>query len=573
MKKKQAPADIFDSVTDYAQSVVNGDIIAGPHVRDACKRHLDDLIKAPKRGFFFNVELAEYVIGFFKHVLKLNGGDFEGVPYEPLPWQCFVIGSLFGWIDENGYRRFRVSFIETGKGSGKSPLAAGIGMYGLIADNENRAEVYAAAAKKDQAMILFRDAVAMVDLSPDLHKRIVQSGAGQNVWNLAYLEKGSFFRPISADQGQSGPRPHISLLDEIHEHKNGNVVKMLRAGTKGRKQALMFMITNSGHDKTTICWDYHDYGAKVAAGQIQDDAFFSYICALDEDDDPINDESCWPKANPSLGITIPHKYLRELVNQARGMPSAESEVRRLNFCQWVGAENPWISSDVWFNAQEEIAPELLKGRACHGGLDLSSTQDLTSLVLEFEPTEQDPVYRYLHYFWLPSEGLKAKSDADNVDYLAWEKAGYLETTPGKAISKLFVIARLAEITQQFDLKMVGYDRWRIEDLKQMLLDEGIDIPLMGYGQGFKDMAPALDEFERVLLNDECKHSVNPVMTWCAANAVIDTDPAGNRKVTKSKATGRVDGVVAGLMATGTRLKMSTEETQNIDDFINNMISA
>ena len=180
--------------------------------------------------------LAVGLFGFYRDVLKLNGGDFEGVPFHLLEWQAFIVGSLFGWKTEDGYRRFRVAYIETGKGSGKSPLAAGVGLYGLTADNEARAEVYAAATKKDQAMILFRDAVAMVQQSDALTSRIRTSGTGQNIWNLAYLKKGSFFRPISADDGASGPRPHVALLDEIHEHKNGSIVEMMRAGTKAERK-------------------------------------------------------------------------------------------------------------------------------------------------------------------------------------------------------------------------------------------------------------------------------------------------------------------------------------------------
>ena len=352
--RNQATPISRDPVTRYARGVVAGKIVAGPHVRDACRRHLRDLEDGPARGLFFDREAVARTIGFFRDVLVLNGGEYEGVPYEPLGWQSFILGSLFGWKGPDGYRRFRVAYIETGKGSGKSPLAAGIGLYGMMADGEARSEVYAAATKKDQAMILFRDAVAMVDQSPQLTRRIHKSGVGANAWNLAYLQQGSFFRPISADDGQSGPRPHIALLDEIHEHRNGNVVEMLRAGTKSRRQALMFMITNSGVSKTSVCWEYHDYGAKVAAGQIEDDSFFSYICALDEGDEPFKDEDCWHKANPSLHDGLPGvKYLREQVREARGMPGKESIVRRLNFCQWVEAEAPWIGSDVWFDAQDK----------------------------------------------------------------------------------------------------------------------------------------------------------------------------------------------------------------------------
>lgn len=536
-------------------------------MRDACRRHLKDLEEGAARGLYFDLDKALRAIGFFADVLRLNGGEFEGKPYELLDWQAFIVGGLFGWIGADGYRRFRSCYVETGKGSGKSPLAAGIGLYGMMADAEPGAEIYAAATKKDQAMILFRDAVAMVDHSPELSKRITKSGSGLNVWNLAWLDKRSFFRPIASDDGQSGPRPHISLLDEVHEHKDGYVIEMLKAGQKSRRQPLQFAITNSGTNKQTVCWDYHEYGAKVCAGQLKDDTFFAYICALDEGDDPFKTEKCWAKANPSLRHGLPGmRYLREQVAQARGMPSKESIVRRLNFCQWVEAESPWIGSDVWFGCEEKFDIAMLHGRRCYGGLDLSSTQDLTALVLNFEPTAADPHWRQLEWFWLPGDGLFDKADKDRVPYVVWRDAGHLGTTEGRAINKLAVVRQLAEIAAAYDLQAVAYDRWRIEDLKMILDQEGISLPLVPYGQGFKDMAPAVDEYERRLLNKLVRHRGNPVMTWCAANAVVMTDPAGNRKVAKEKANGRVDGIVAAIMATGA--SMSADAPQNIDDFIN-----
>ncbi|AQZ96564.1 terminase large subunit [Halopseudomonas phragmitis] len=561
MSKKRSRRSTSDRVTQFAKQVVAGEIIAGPHVRDACKRHLHDLATANERGLRWDLSLAQRAIGYFEDVLRLNGGQFEGKPFEVLPWQAFVVGSLFGWLGADGFRRFRTGYVETAKGSGKSPLAAGIGLYGLTSDGEARAEIYAAATKKDQAQILFRDAVAMVDQSPLLAERLEKSGAPGREFNLAHLRSGSFFRTVAADDGQSGPRPHIALLDEIHEHKSGMVVNMMRAGTKNRTQALIFMITNSGTNKQSVCWEYHEYGAKVsaagAAGAMPgdpyyDDSFFAFICSVDEADDPFQDERCWAKANPSLEHGIPGmKYLREQVTEARGMPSKEATVRRLNFCQWVESASPWISGDVWLGARDEYAAEQLRGRRCYGGLDLSSTQDLTALVLLFEPDDSDPHWRLLPYFWLPEDGLAEKADRDRVPYTTWQDHGWLQTTPGRAISKLFVLHQLVEVADKFDLQGIAYDRWRIEDLKQMIADEGLVLPeFHAFGQGYKDMGPALDEFERLLIGGALRHNGNPVMTWCAANAVTAQDPAGNRKIAKDKATGRVDGIVAGVMAAG-----------------------
>lgn len=542
-----------DPVTAYAKAVASGKKIAGPHVRAACRRHIKDLADGHLRGLHFDKAAALRAIGFYRDVLRLNGGEFEGSPFELLDWQQFIIGSIFGWKGEDGYRRFRVVYVETGKGSGKSPLAAGVGMIGLTADGEQRAEVYAAATKKDQAMVLYRDAVAMYQQSPALQKRLKPSGVGENVWNLAYFQTSSFFRPISADDGQSGPRPHVALIDEIHEHRTNTVVEMMRAGTKSRRQALIFMITNSGSSKTSPCWAYHDYAAKVCDGTLVDDGFFGYVCALDEGEDPFTDEACWPKVNPSLqGAKLPGmKYLREQVTEARGMPSKEALVRRLNFCQWTDATNPWISADIWLGAQREYDWRQLRGRRAWAGLDLSSTTDLTGLVLYVEPVEPGEPWKLVPFAWLPEEGLERKERTDRVPYLAWKAAGYLETTPGRAISKLVVVKKLVELSGFFELQGACYDRWRIEDLKALAADNDIELPpMVAFGQGYKDMSPAIESFETALLNGTMVHPGNPVLTWCAANAVTVSDDAENRKLSKEKATGRIDLMVAGVMAVG-----------------------
>jgi len=562
--KKTAPPAISDAATQYAQEVVSGKRIAGPHVRSQCARHLRDIEDGHKRGLVWNVEESEKAQGFYADVLKLNGGDYEGKPFELLPWQKFVVGSLFGWNGVDGYRRFRVAYVETAKGSGKSPLAAGIGMKGLVADNEPRAEIYSAATKKDQAMILFRDAVAMVDQSPELSKRLQKSGTGERCWNLAYMAHGAFFRPISSDDGQSGPRPHIGLIDELHEHKTNTVVEMMRAGTKSRRQAMIFMITNAGHNRMGPCWGYHEYGAKVAAGEVEDDAFFPFVCGLDELDDPFSDESCWPKANPSLqDADLPGmKYIREQVVEAKGMPSKEAIVRRLNFCQWTDAESPWISGEVWRGAQRDFDWQDLRGRRAVAGLDLSSTTDLTGMVFLVEPVEAGEPWLLVPFAWLPDVELQRKADTDRVPYIQWRAEGYLDTTPGRAISKRVILQKLSAMCDFFEIIAVGYDRWRIEDLMALAADDGISLPEMKpVGQGYKDFSPALETFERMLLNGEIAHAGHKVLDWCMSNAVIEQDGAENRKLSKEKATGRIDLAVAAVMAAGLiNTTISTEKS-------------
>lgn len=543
-----------DQATAYAKRVGSGEITAGPHVRDSCARHLQDL---QREDLVWDPVLADRKIEFFRDVLRLNGGEFEGMPFRLLEWQAFIVGSLFGWLALDGTRRFRTAYIETGKGSGKSPLIAGIGIIALTADNESRAEVYAAAVKKDQAKVLFRDAVAMVEQSPDLLKRLHVAG-GVEPANISYPGKGSFFRPISSEErgrGQSGPRPHCALLDEIHEHPSNVMVEMMRLGTKGRRQALILMITNSGSDKRTPCWEYHEYATKIASGQLRDDSFFSYVCALDEKDDSLNDEGCWIKANPSMPAIPGIKYLREQVQGAKGMPSKEAIVRRLNFCEWVEGVNPLFSRDVWMGVLADLNLSDYAGMRCVGGLDLSSRADLTALALAFD---NDGILDVFVHYWTPQGSIIDRSRKDMAPYDQWAKAGHIMAVPGMTINYAWVADNIRELREGYDFDLLAFDRWKIDQLIGDLGDYGVEYHLTGepgyglemkpFGQGFQDMAPAIDTLEERVLNGTIRIQHNPVTVMCAANCAIAEDPTERRKFEKSKSTGRIDGMVAIAMA-------------------------
>ena len=568
MKRRPAPPD--DPATDYARRVVAGEYPAGPHVRGACRRHLADLDAG-----VWTWDVAEVLrtLQFFPDVLRLAGGEHEGAPFVLLPWQAFIVGSLFGWKGPDGFRRFRTGYVESGKGSGKSPLAAGIGLKCLLADKEPRAEVYAAASKKDQAQVLFRDAVAMVRQSPSLMKRCDFSGGPGHEWNIASISTGSFFRTIASDTGQSGPRPHCSLLDEVHEHHDDTMVRMLRAGTKGRRQAVMFMITNSGPGRIGVAWDYHEYARKVCAGDTLDDAFFAYVCALDEDDDPMTDETCWAKANPSLGHTFQMKYLRELVTQARGMPSSEAGVMRLNFCCWTDAENPWIDRDRWDAAEQEVDLAELAGLPCYGGLDLSSKRDLTSLgVCWIHP---DGRLTLAAWFWTPGDTLAERSRIDNVPYADWVRDDHLNAPPGRLIDKGHVAVFLQALMRDHDLQALAFDQALIEDFQAACDTVGLDVwiddrkpdageadgaglRMVRHGQGFAGYAHAttlwmprsIGAFEDAIVNGQIAIRRNPVLRWNSASAVLLSDAQENRKWDKRKSNGRIDGMVATSMAVG-----------------------
>jgi phage terminase large subunit-like protein len=561
--------------------VVAGRIVAGPHVRAACSRHLRDRESEPLdtlgRPYRWEAGNVARVLDFFGHVLKLDGGADEPKAFVPEPWQAFVLGSLFGWVDADGFRRFRLAFVETGKGSGKSPLAAGVGLYMLMADGERRAEVYAAAVDKEQAGILFKDAVSMSKLAPAINGRVTRSGGEGREYNIAHLDTGSFFRPISSEsqgRGKSGYRPHCVLLDEIHEHPTNAMVEFMRAGTKGRRQALIFMITNSGVDRTSVCYEYHQYGAEVAAGDRKDESFFSYICALDDGEDPLEYRSCWQKANPSLGVTFPPAYLEEQVRGAKGMPSKESIVRRLNFCEWTDASNPWIDGDLWraceVGADDFPSDDELRSRPCFLALDLSSKRDLTALAAVWPDGAGGFDARL--WFWSPADTLGERENTDRVPYRAWANAGHMAAVPGRSIDYAYVAQQVAELSGSYSLAGLTFDQWRIDDFLRELdasgveawawqgpgKPDGVGLRLIGHGQGFGGgssertlwMPRSISVIEEAVMSGKLRVRLNPVLRWNSASALLDSDASGNKKWDKRKSTGRIDGIVALCMGVG-----------------------
>lgn len=545
-KKTNTAIDEPGSCVDrYAADVLSGLEMAGPHVRAACQRHVDD---RKRKDLKWDGDAAQHVIDYYGKILRLSG-THEGQPFILHPSQQFIVGSMFGWKWPNGMRRFGTAYVEEAKGNGKSPLAAGIGLYMLTAMKEPRAEIYSAAVDKDQAKILFRDAVAMVDQSPALTRRIKKSGGKDGdwtkVWNLAYPETGSFFRPISSEnhgRGKSGFRPFCVLLDEVHEHPTDAMVEFTRKNVKGRPGAMVLMITNSGiNDPGSVCLRYHNYAAEVAAGTRRDDAFFSYVCALDVGDD-WKDPNVWKKASPLLDVSVPSSYLENEVVQSLGMPARQNLTRRLNFCEWVDTATPFVDPDIW--RANGDPPGNLDGMSCVGALDLSDKNDLSVLVLRFDNGSVLP------FFWTPEEGLRQREDKDRAPYSQWVREKFLTAVPGNIIDYRFIARKIGEAKKKYKLSAVAFDRWGIDRLMLAMRDEDVDVNLVPHGQGFKDMNPSIQALEDSLMTKQLRHGNNPVLAWCMSNAQVELDPAGNRKFTKYKSAGRIDGAVALAMAEG-----------------------
>lgn len=563
-----------DPVTAWAKDVVAGKIVAGPHVRNAAQRHLLDLVEGPARGLFWDLPAALRVIGFFAEVLHLAAGEFEGKPFILEPSQQFIVGSIFGWKRQaTGFRRFRRAYVEEGKGAGKTPLSGGVGLYCLVADGEPGAEIYAAASMKSQAIYIFRAAVAMWRQSPALTRRLTPSGQNP-VWNLADLSNGSFFRYISSEEGHSGPLPSCALCDEIHEHRDGRMIEMLERGFKSRRQPLLLMITNAGSDRNSVCWEEHVHAVRVAAGSREaerdatfigeplDDAAFSFVCSLDEGDDPLTDPGCWIKANPLLGITMPVEELERAVKQARDLPGKLNNILRLHFCVWTDAEEAWMSRPTLEAVLADFDPLEHSGEEVHLGLDLSATQDLTALGFVV-PTGRDkegrPTFDAWVEAWTPADTLAERAIRDKVPYELWVEQRWLNAVPGKVIGFDFVAARIAEVSGLYNIQSLAYDTYGFNKHFEPQLDAlGLTLPVVEHPQGGKRkgaesglwMPGSKLTLEGLILERRIRLRRSPVLVSAMMSAATENDPFGNFWFSKRKAINRIDPLIALAQAVG-----------------------
>lgn len=560
-----------DPTTAYAEAVLSGVIVAGPHVRDAAARHMNDLDTGADRGLAWDSDAAQRFFDFCSMVLRLSDGQFDQKPFDLQPSQQFICGSLFGWkLVATGKRRFRRAYIEQAKGMGKSPMVGAIGLYGLIADGEAGAQIYSAGATKEQAAILFRDAVKMVGQSKSLSAKLRHSGGPGREYNIAHLKSGSFFRPVSRETKKtgSGPRPHMALVDELHEHPDGGVIETLERGFKFREQPLLIMITNSGSDRKSICWSERKHAVAVAAGDVLDDTAFSYVCALDDGDDPFEDPTCWIKSNPLLGVTITADYLAIQVKQAKDIAAKANGIRRLHFCQWTDAQSAWMARETW-EGIEDATLDLadFEGKRAWAGLDLSAKADLTAKALVFDDgfaEDGKPKFAAFVHGYTPADTLQVRSERDGAPYQLWVDGGFLSATPGKKTRLDFVARDLLDDLGLYDFDFVAYDNFLIADFETEVEDMGGGLPMVDHPQGWSKrkreiadgteitlwMPGSIDTLETLILEKRLRVHVNPALRTAVMSATFDTSPAELRRFTKQKATARIDMIVALAMGVG-----------------------
>jgi phage terminase large subunit-like protein len=523
----------------------------GRLVKLARLRQERDLAHAD-RGLWFDREAADRAVKFFAY-LRHTKGEWAGKPFHLEPWQeNDIIRPLFGWKRPDGTRRYRTGYISVARKNGKSPLVAGCGLYLEVADNEPGAEVYSTATKRDQARIVLDYAGNMVLRSPQLKKWVQTYRSREGFHSLSVLRTGSRFQALSSDADTlDGLSTHGGIIDELHAHKNRKVWDVIRTSTSARRQPLVIAITTAGYDRKSICWEVHQRAVQVLERALEDDSFFVYIATVDKKDS-WEDEHCWPKANPNLGVSKKWDYMRDEFRAAKAAAGLQNTFRRLDLNQWTEQSSRAIDMDAWHACAGHVDPEELNGQRCFGGLDLSSVLDLTALALIF-PVEQDgrKVYKSLTFFWLPERAIARRSVQDGIPYDVWAEKGYIKLTPGSAVDYEVVRADIRALASRYKIVELAIDRWNAQETFNKLAQDGLKA--IEFGQGYKSMSEPTKKFLGMILDQRFEHGANPVLTWNAANLAVSQDPAGQLKPDKEKSTEKIDGIASNIMAVGRAL--------------------
>lgn len=512
-------------------------------------------------GSYYDKDAADHAVCFIEKYCCHTKGRWDGKPFILIDWQEQIIRDIFGTLKENGYRQFNTAYIEIPKKQGKSELAAAIALYLLLMDFEPSAEVYGCAADRNQAKIVFNVAADMVKKSPKLQKLIKVKDSTKE---MEVIRDGSRYQALSADvANKHGFNTHGVIFDELHTQPNRKLYDVMTKGSgDARMQPLYFLITTAGDNVNSICYEIHQKAKDIIEGRKVDPTFYPVIYGADEGDD-WTDPKVWMKANPSLGITVGIDKVETACEEAKQNPLDENTFRQLRLNQWVKQSVRWMPMDKWDACAFPVSEADLEGRVCYGGLDLSSTTDITAFVLVFPPEDEEDKYYILPYFWVPEETLDLRVRRDHVPYDLWEKQGYLMTTEGNVVHYAYIEKFIESLEERFNIREIGYDRWGAVQMVQNL--EGMGFTVVPFGQGFKDMSPPTKELLKLTLEKRIAHGGHPVLRWMVDNITIKKDPAGNIKADKEKSTEKIDGAVAAIMGLDRAIRCGNDTGESVYD--------
>ena len=522
------------------------------------KKYMPTKFKA--KDSIYDKGAADYAVNFIECLCHTKG-TWAGKKFELIDWQEQIIRDVFGTLKPNGYRQFNTAYIEIPKKQGKSELAAAVALLLTCGDGEERAEVYGCAADRQQASIVFEVAADMVRMCPALSKRVKILTATKRI---IYLPTNSFYQVLSAEAySKHGFNIHGVVFDELHTQPNRKLFDVMTKGSgDARMQPLYFLITTAGTDTHSICYETHQKAKDILEGRKIDPTFYPVIYGAEQDDD-WTDPKVWKKANPSLGITVGLDKVKAACESAKQNPAEENSFRQLRLNQWVKQAVRWMPMEKWDKCEVVFHEEDLEGRVCYGGLDLSSTTDITAFVLVFPPTADDEKYYILPYFWIPEENIPLRVNRDHVPYDLWQRQGILETTEGNVVHYAYIEKFIEKLGERFNIREIAFDRWGAVQMVQNL--EGMGFTVVPFGQGFKDMSPPTKELMKLVLEGKLAHSGHPVLRWMMDNVCARTDPAGNVKMDKEKSTEKIDGAVATVMALDRAIRCGNDNSESVYD--------
>jgi phage terminase large subunit-like protein len=511
---------------------------------------------ARARGFIFDAERGNRVVQFFEEYLHHHIGEWAGKPLLLELWQQTMLREIFGWIrpgdpgtdgrPTDPVRRFREAYIEIPRKDGKSEVGAGVGLYLTVADGEHGAQVYSSATKREQARIVWGTAAKMVEASPELGRflSVLRS-------NISCAELGSKFEPLAADsKTQDGLNAHGNIIDEVHAHSDRHLIDVLQTSMGARRQPLTFYITTAGeYNPENIGWILHERAVKVLEGAIEDDSLFALIFAADDEDD-YTDPVTWRKANPNLNVSVRESYLRTECEKAKQQPSYLNTFLRYHLNRWTQQRTRWIAPEQWTACDDECSSieyeawvSSLGGTLAFGGLDMSTKIDITAFVLAIP---QDDELALVARFWCPKERILERARKDRVPYDAWARDGWLIETPGDVVDYDRVRDDIVQLCQGFEVREIGFDPWNATQIATQLGGDGLT--MVEVRQGFKSMSEPSKEFEARVVSRRVRHGGHPVLRWMVSNVGLREDANENIMPDKSTQTGRIDGVVASIMA-------------------------
>ena len=536
---KKPPGKIVATVSSQSQ-----------WIRNASDEH------AVRNGCRFNERLADYVADFFRKYLCHSKGQWAGQPFELTDWQRReIIDPLFGWVRPDGLRRFRRSYIELPKKTGKSSIASGIGLYMLVADEEAGAEVWSTGADRDQARVVHNEAVNMVEGSPELAAILKVNHTN---FNIAYHATRSYYRAVSASpRGKHGPSLHCVIADELHEWYGDELWNSMRYAFRARTQPLFFAITNAGNDLQSVCYRQREKAEAILSGAIVDDDFFAMIYAVPREEAEAEIEAVKGgttelpvahKCNPTLGYITTEADLLHDIRDAIHTPSELPNLLRLTYGIWNTGVSPWLQSTDWTGCGEKFTEEDLALAPCGAGLDMSKTGDMTALALVFPDQEEADLYRQLVWFWLPEKTIADRQHL--IDYGAWVKGGHLRSIPGSVIDYAIIRRDIAEIFGWFSVRRFWFDDRYAGETAQWIQEEFPEIEVVEFPQTMMQFAGPTAEYERLVISGRLRHNRNPLLTWQAGHCMVKVDANNNKRPVKPKHGDirSIDGIVGGIMA-------------------------